>query len=87
MATLSSILAWRIPWNVQFPWGCNESDMTERLSFHFTVESVSREIEEGHFRSLAVLDEHLLYTGALNPHVHPSALLLYTWGWALLKPQ
>ena len=65
----------------------NESDMTERLSFHFTVESVSREIEEGHFRSLAVLDEHLLYTGALNPHVHPSALLLYTWGWALLKPQ
>ena len=28
-ATHSSILAWRIPWNS--PWGCKESDTTERL--------------------------------------------------------
>ena len=32
-ATQSSILAWRIPWNYS-PWGCDESDMTERLSLH-----------------------------------------------------
>ena len=32
-ATQSSILAWRIPYS---PWGRKESDMTERLSLHFT---------------------------------------------------
>ena len=33
-ATQSSILAWRIPWTIYIysPWGCKESDMTERLS-------------------------------------------------------
>ena len=30
-ATLSSILAWRIPW-LYSPWGHKESDTTERLS-------------------------------------------------------
>ena len=40
MATLSSILAWKIPWLEEpgrlqsVPWGCKESDMTEQ--FHFT---------------------------------------------------
>ena len=37
MATHSSILAWRIPW-MEEPGGlqgCKESDMTERLHFHF----------------------------------------------------
>ena len=34
MASLSSILAWRIPWTEEpgrlySPWGCKESDMTE----------------------------------------------------------
>ena len=37
MATLSNILAWRIPmdrgaWQGYSPWGRKESDMTERLS-------------------------------------------------------
>ena len=36
MATHSSILAWRIPMNRGVwrasPWGCKESDTTERLS-------------------------------------------------------
>ena len=35
MATHSSILAWRIPgeaWPGYSPWGCKESDTTERLS-------------------------------------------------------
>ena len=36
MATHSSILAWRIPWTEELgrlsPWGCKESDVTERLS-------------------------------------------------------
>ena len=38
MATPSSILAWRIPWMEEpgGPWGCKESDMTERLNFHFS---------------------------------------------------
>ena len=40
MATHSSILAWRIPWaeepgGLYSPWGRKESDMTERLHFHF----------------------------------------------------
>ena len=39
MATHSSTLAWRIPWREEpvgySPWGCRESDMTERLHFHF----------------------------------------------------
>ena len=30
MAPHSNILAWRIPWSI--PWGCKESDTTERLS-------------------------------------------------------
>ena len=34
-ATLSSILAWRIPWARQ-SLGCKESDMTERVSLHIT---------------------------------------------------
>ena len=33
MAIHSSTLAWKIPWTVR-PWGCKESDTTERL--HFT---------------------------------------------------
>ena len=39
MATHSSILAWRIPWIEETggPWGCKESDMTERLTFYFIV--------------------------------------------------
>ena len=39
MATHSSILAWRIPWMEELgglqSMGCKESDMTERLHFHF----------------------------------------------------
>ena len=40
MATHSSILAWKIPWTedpggLYSPWGCKESDKTERLHFHF----------------------------------------------------
>ena len=38
MATHSSFLAWKIPWTEEpvgySPWGCKESDTTERL--HFT---------------------------------------------------
>ena len=39
VATHSSILSWRIPWTESLvgysPWGCKESDTTERLHFHF----------------------------------------------------
>ena len=34
-ATHSSILVWRVPWNIQSPWGRKESDTTERLSLRF----------------------------------------------------
>ena len=45
MATHSSILAWRIPWtedpgglqSMGYPQGRKESDMTERLHFHFPL--------------------------------------------------
>ena len=39
MATHSSTLAWRIPWTGELgglqSTGCKESDMTERLHFHY----------------------------------------------------
>ena len=45
MATHSSILVWKIQWTrsrVGYnPWGRKESDMTERLHFHFHLEKVS----------------------------------------------
>ena len=39
MATHSSSLAWKIPWSLVgcSPWGREESDMTERLHFHFSL--------------------------------------------------
>ena len=39
-ATDSSILAWRLPWTVNSPWGYKESDTTERLSLSFLRKSV-----------------------------------------------
>ena len=46
MATHSSILAWKIPRMEELvgysPWGCKESDTTERLHFHFTVAQFTR---------------------------------------------
>ena len=45
MATHSSILVWKIQWTRSLvgynPWGQKESDMTERLHFHFHLEKVS----------------------------------------------
>ena len=41
MATHSSTVAWRIPWAEELvgcsPWSREESDMTERLHFHFSL--------------------------------------------------
>ena len=41
MAVHSNTLAWKIPWMERLigysPWGCKESDMTERLPFHFPI--------------------------------------------------
>ena len=43
MTTHSSILAWRIPWIEELvgysPWGCIESDMTERLTLSLSSSS------------------------------------------------
>ena len=38
MAIHSSTIAWKIPWTEDVgysPWGCKESDIIERLHFHF----------------------------------------------------
>ena len=48
-ATHSSILAWRIPWTS--PWGCKESDTTERLSFSHTP---ARNVGQGSLFHFAV---------------------------------
>ena len=41
--THSNILAQRTPWTFS-PWGCKESDMTDRLSLHFTHIDTQRNI-------------------------------------------
>ena len=47
VATHSSILAWRIPWteepgrSIVGPWGCKESDTTERLSTAHSTEGAA----------------------------------------------
>ena len=41
-ATHSSILTWRIPWT---PWGCKESDMTERLSLSERMWGIHPEVQ------------------------------------------
>ena len=40
MAPHSSTLAWKIPWTGCSPWGCEESDTTERLHFHFSFSCI-----------------------------------------------
>ena len=45
MATHTSTLAWKIPWmeepgRLHSPWGCEESDTTERLHFHFSLSCI-----------------------------------------------
>ena len=44
MAPQSSTLAWKIPWTEELvgcsPWGHKESDMTERLHFHFSLSCI-----------------------------------------------
>ena len=44
MAPHSGTLAWKIPWTEDPSscslWGCSESDMTERLHFHFSLSCI-----------------------------------------------
>ena len=44
MAPHSSTLAWKIPWTEGLvgcsPWGCEESDTTEGLHFHFSLSCI-----------------------------------------------
>ena len=44
MAPHSSTLAWKIPWTEEpvgcSPWDCDESDMTDRLHFHFSLSGI-----------------------------------------------
>ena len=51
MAIHSSILAWRIPWTGKpvgySPWGCKESDTTERLSTYM-LSAIDRAESEMH---------------------------------------
>ena len=48
MATHSGTLAWKIPWieessGLYSPWGCEESDATDRLHFHFSLSCTGEE--------------------------------------------
>ena len=62
MATHSSTLAWKIPWTEEpwtvgcSPWGCEESEMTNRLHFHFSLSCIG----EGNGNPLE-------YSGLENP--------------------
>ena len=45
IATHTSTLAWKIPWmeepgRLHSPWGCEESDTTERLHFHYSLSCI-----------------------------------------------
>ena len=48
MALHSSTLAWRIPGTGEpgglHPWGCEESDTTERLHFHFSLSRIEEKM-------------------------------------------
>ena len=47
MAPHSSTLAWKFPWMEKpgcSPWGHEESDMTERLPFHFHFHALEKEM-------------------------------------------
>ena len=45
MATLSSILAWRIAWTAYSSWGCKKLDTTERFSIHFNPKSITSDMQ------------------------------------------
>ena len=49
MVTLSSILAWKIPWTEELagysPWGCKESDMTERTHIYMVQRGLQLKAE------------------------------------------
>ena len=51
MAPHSSALAWKIPWTEEpvhcSPWGCEESDATERLHFHFSHSCIGKDSDAG----------------------------------------
>ena len=49
MAIHSSTIAWKIPWTeepgrLHSPWGCQESDMTERLHLHLYLSLNSKQL-------------------------------------------
>ena len=50
MATYSSVPAWRIPWTEEpgsySPWGCKESDKTERLTLSFSLHFIDEETSD-----------------------------------------
>ena len=61
MATHSGILAWDIPWTEEpgrpHPWGCKESDSTERLHYYYYYYIL--------FKSVVLATSMLLTSGIL----------------------
>ena len=53
MSTDFTIIAWEIPWTEDpgglSPWGCKESDMTERLKLPLHFHTISRESETRYY--------------------------------------
>ena len=60
-ATHSRILAWRTPWTVYSPWGCKESDTTERLGYYYCTILV-----HDWLISLSVMSSRLVHIAACD---------------------
>ena len=68
MATVCSILAWRIPWTeepggLQSIWCPKESDMTEQLSLHFTEEVRQHtKVQRHHFADIGPSSQSYVFS-------------------------
>ena len=84
MATHSSILAWRIPWTVEFgglqSTGLKESDTTKRLHFHFQEKFILL------WASLLQDLSSLKPDGALS-QVSNNQIIVKAWGWLSLDSE
>ena len=81
MAPQSSILAWRIPWTEE-PWGCKESDTTERLTLSLSSDGLGAQglrLPEHTCRFIQLLGpqegvncslDPLVFLFCFSPHFH-----------------
>ena len=86
MATHASTLAWKIPWMAKpgrlHPWGCKESDSTERLHFLLKIINCfpSLTINLGKAAEAAVVLSHPSPTRATRGSEETMWLINSGWG-------